>query len=271
MKKKSVCIFMNGLRGLKIYKKLKNKFNIKKIILSKKFLNENVEKYLKQKKIDYIKVRKINTPKIASIIKSIDIPIICGFPYIFNQTTIDLSKHGIINCHAGSLPNYKGGSPLNWQIINGEKKIGISIIKISKKIDSGQILAQYFFKNKLKYDINKVHEIANKAFCKIILIAIQNLLYKKTIEPNKKLKPKYWKQRSIKDSLIIPENFTIDQIKNFVRALQKPYPNVHFYKNKKIYEIRKIIKSYKKTTKINYNKKNLKNLLICKDGMIEFK
>jgi methionyl-tRNA formyltransferase len=271
MKKKSICIFMNNLRGLKIFNKLRNKFNITKIILSKKFLNKDIEIYLKHKKVDFIKVRKINTQRIVNIIKSVDIPIICGFPYIFKKNIINSSKYGIINCHAGSLPNYKGGSPLNWQIINGEKKIGISIIKITEKVDSGQILAKYFFKNKSNYDINKVHEIANKAFCKIILIAIENLLSKKTIKPNKQLKSKYWKQRSVKDSLIIPDDYSIEQIKNLVRALQKPYPYVHFYKEEKIFQIRKIIKTYKKKTKNNFNKMNSKKYILCKDGIIQFK
>ena len=39
--------------------------------------------------------------------------------------------------HGGKLPNYKGASTLNWQIINGEKKIGISIIKAIVQLMEG--------------------------------------------------------------------------------------------------------------------------------------
>ena len=46
----------------------------------------------------------------------------------------------IINLHAGRLPKYRGGSPLNWQIINDEKEIGLSIIKIDSIIDHGPII-----------------------------------------------------------------------------------------------------------------------------------
>ena len=47
-----------------------------------------------------------------------------------------------INLHGGPLPAYRGGSPLNWQIINQEKEIGISIIKIDEGIDTGDIIEE---------------------------------------------------------------------------------------------------------------------------------
>ena len=62
--------------------------------------------------------------------------------------------------HAGPLPHYKGGSPLNWQIING-RKIGLSIIKINQKIDDGPLIVQKFFKLGENQDIKDVHQTAN--------------------------------------------------------------------------------------------------------------
>ena len=49
------------------------------------------------------------------------------------------------------LPKYRGGSPLNWQLINCEKKFGISVIKMNKKIDSGDIFSRekILYKKKL--------------------------------------------------------------------------------------------------------------------------
>ena len=64
------------------------------------------------------------------------------FPYIFNKELLDTPKHGSINLHGGRLPKYRGGSPLNWQIINNEKYIGISIIQMDEGIDTGPILLE---------------------------------------------------------------------------------------------------------------------------------
>ena len=65
---------------------------------------------------------------------------------ILSEETFKIPKFGTINLHASPLPYYRGGSPLNWMIINGEKKIGISIIQVDTGIDTGPILAQKFFK-----------------------------------------------------------------------------------------------------------------------------
>ena len=58
------------------------------------------------------------------------------------------------------------GGSLNWQIINGERKIGLSIIKINKKLTAGLLLIKSFFKLKKNQDIKDVHKIANKIFPK---------------------------------------------------------------------------------------------------------
>ena len=72
---------------------------------------------------------------------------------------------GTINLHGGKLPKYRGGSPLNWQIINGEKFVGISIVKIGVGIDTGEIISEKKFKLKKElFNIKKVHDIANKFF-----------------------------------------------------------------------------------------------------------
>ena len=42
-----------------------------------------------------------------------------GFRQILNKELLDIPLIGTINLHAGKLPEYRGGSPLNWQIING--------------------------------------------------------------------------------------------------------------------------------------------------------
>ena len=59
--------------------------------------------------------------------------IFSGFPYIVKNNLYNLSRFGSINLHAGKLPKYRGGSPLNWQIINGEKKLVFPLSKCLKK------------------------------------------------------------------------------------------------------------------------------------------
>jgi methionyl-tRNA formyltransferase len=51
-------------------------------------------------------------------------------------------KLGTINLHASLLPNYRGAAPINWVLINGEEKTGVTTFFIDEKIDSGSLLLQ---------------------------------------------------------------------------------------------------------------------------------
>ena len=62
---------------------------------------------------------------------------------IFKKDLIDIPKMGVINLHAGRLPEYRGGSPLNWQIINGETEAVVSVIKINEGIYNGTTILLY--------------------------------------------------------------------------------------------------------------------------------
>ena len=53
-----------------------------------------------------------------------------------------LPKHGTINLHASLLPDYRGAAPINWAVINGEQRTGITTFFIRQQIDTGDIIAQ---------------------------------------------------------------------------------------------------------------------------------
>jgi methionyl-tRNA formyltransferase len=57
-----------------------------------------------------------------------------------SQELLDIPKIMPINIHASLLPRYRGAAPINWAIINGEKKTGISIMYVSAKMDAGPII-----------------------------------------------------------------------------------------------------------------------------------
>jgi methionyl-tRNA formyltransferase len=231
MNKIKIILFFNNYRGLEILKFLeKKKFNISYIFLSKKFINNKVTNYLKKKKIKFSIITSLNNKIIYNKIKKLsDLNIICGFPYIFKKELINLNKYGTINCHAGKLPNYQGSSPLQWQMINGEKKIGLSVIKINEGIDTGDIVNSITFANKKEYSINDLHLIANKKFPLLVYKSIQDLINKKKLKKQPKKNRMYYKQRSPSDSLLDFKKYTFEKTKLFIKSLQDPYPNAFFY------------------------------------------
>jgi methionyl-tRNA formyltransferase len=55
---------------------------------------------------------------------------------------INFPPHKAINVHASLLPKYRGAAPINWAIVNGERETGVSIFRLVKKMDAGDIVAQ---------------------------------------------------------------------------------------------------------------------------------
>lgn len=274
MKNLKIVIFFNNKKGFDIYKKIKKKYLFLKIVLSKKNLNFNVYNFLKKSEKKIILIKKFDN-KVLNLLKKLkaDIFLVCGFPLIFPDKILNLPKFGSINCHSGLLPKYRGGSPLNWQIINNEKKFGISIIKMNKFIDKGNILFQKKFKLNKNYNINDLHKISNKHFSINIPKTIDLLVRG---EKGKKQKQKqkysnYFRQRKESDSLINWKKMTSLKVYNLVRALNKPFPNAFtFCKNTKL-TIQKV-----RLSKIKLNiksgefmKKKKKIFVKCKKGYIE--
>jgi methionyl-tRNA formyltransferase len=71
-----------------------------------------------------------------------DLVVVAAFGQILPQAIIFTPPEGCINIHPSLLPKYRGAAPINWAIINGEKKTGVTIMKMDEGMDSGDILLQ---------------------------------------------------------------------------------------------------------------------------------
>ncbi len=71
-----------------------------------------------------------------------DLYIVASFGKILPQKLLDLPKHGVLNVHTSLLPKYRGASPIECAIRNGDEKTGSTIMKMVFKMDAGPIVAQ---------------------------------------------------------------------------------------------------------------------------------
>jgi methionyl-tRNA formyltransferase len=70
-----------------------------------------------------------------------DVAVVVAFK-ILPPAIFDMPKHGVLNVHPSLLPRYRGPAPLNWALINGDTETGVSVIRITKKVDAGGVLLQ---------------------------------------------------------------------------------------------------------------------------------
>jgi len=94
--------------------------------------------------IPYLPTPNVNSDEFLKLLldTSPDILVSMSYDQIFHQRIIATMSQGIINCHAGALPFYRGRNPLNWALLNGENSFGITVHFIDEGIDTGDVLLQ---------------------------------------------------------------------------------------------------------------------------------
>jgi methionyl-tRNA formyltransferase len=79
---------------------------------------------------------------IVSALFSSNLGVLIDFGIIVSQTVIDSFTHGIINSHFSLLPEWRGADPINFSILSGQAKTGVSLMLVDKGMDTGKILTQ---------------------------------------------------------------------------------------------------------------------------------
>jgi len=222
-----------------------SKYSRKKIII-----HNELFLYAKTKDIEVIQTNNVNNIIDILISKGIELCITCAFGQFLNS--LFLSKFQVINIHPSILPKYRGGAPINWALINGDDKTGISIMESVKEMDAGPI-----------YKLLKVPILPNDNFESLENRIINELTPKisniidKIISNELTKKPQKGKitfgLNITKKDLIIDLSNSSEQIYNKIRGLSNRGA-ILFFKNQNF----KITNANKTDIKVNDN---------CKDGL----
>ncbi|MEL0643300.1 methionyl-tRNA formyltransferase [Olleya sp. Ti.3.14] len=102
-----------------------------------------VKVFAKQKGLNILQPTNLKSDDFLNELKALEanLQIIVAFRML-PKVVWDMPKYGTFNLHASLLPNYRGAAPINWAIINGETKTGVSTFFIDEKIDTGEMILQ---------------------------------------------------------------------------------------------------------------------------------
>ena len=130
---------------------IKNKFSIvtvytqppKKSKRGQKINPSPIEEFSKKNKLNYRNPINLNNDEEFKIFKNFspDLVVVVAYGQLIPKEFLNTTKLGFINIHASLLPKWRGAAPIQRAIMNGDKKIGVSIMKIEEKLDSGPVLA----------------------------------------------------------------------------------------------------------------------------------
>lgn len=186
----------------------------------------------------------------------------------------EMPKYGTFNLHASLLPDYRGAAPINWAIINGESKTGVSTFFIDEKIDTGCVILQ-------EEVFIETNETAGELHDKLMLLG--SSLVVKTVKQIEKGSVKTFEQPE-KEGKSAPKIFnatckidwnnSLTNIYNLIRGLN-PYPaawsiliNNNEEINVKIFNVKKEIIHHQHTTgTIITSKKEIK--VAVKNGFVK--
>jgi len=111
----------------------------------KKITQNPLKKYSLENNTPILQPHKIRkNPEVLEKLKQIkpDLNVIVSYGQFIPSSIIYLPKYNSINLHFSLLPKYRGASPVQWAILNGEEKTGVSIFELNKKMDEGPVYSQ---------------------------------------------------------------------------------------------------------------------------------
>ena len=71
-----------------------------------------------------------------------DLIVVAAYGKILPEALLQIPSYGCINVHSSLLPAYRGAAPINWAILNGETRTGVTIMHMAKELDAGDIILQ---------------------------------------------------------------------------------------------------------------------------------
>ncbi len=87
-----------------------------------------------------------------------DLIVVAAYGKILPEWLLNLPKYGTINVHASLLPKYRGASPIQWALLNGEEETGVTIMKVIPKLDAGDIISQKRVKIEKEDNAKTLHD-----------------------------------------------------------------------------------------------------------------
>ena len=203
--KKKIIFFGTPSFAVTSLDKINSKFIVDYVVTSpdkrsgrgQKLNESDVKKYTLKNKIKTLQPSNLMDEEFINKIKGLkpDLIIVVAFRKLPIEI-FNIPRHGTINLHASLLPNYRGAAPINWCLINGEIKTGVTTFYINEKIDQGDILLQKEIMIKNEDDFGSLYNKLSEVGAELVVKTVEGIF-------NNSLKP--IKQKFIDDLKLAPK------------------------------------------------------------------
>ncbi len=239
----------------------------------KKLIQPPVKKEAIKYDLDVFQPEKLKDEATVKKIQSYsaDIFVVVSYGKFIPDVLLKIPSLGSINIHPSLLPKYRGPSPINFALLNGDKYTGVSIISVTNKMDAGDIYMQWVEKIKEHDNYTTLHDRLSKIGAQMVLCTLENFDKIKPMPQDEKFAT-YTRIIKKEDGLIDFKNETAIEIINKIKAFYEWPTAYFFYKGKqfKVFDAEFVeLKENRPAKVIEVTKKRL--VMGCKENAISIK
>ena len=193
-----------------------------------------VKEFALENNLEVFQPTKLKTAESLELFKShkADVAVVVAYGRILPETYLNAFPKGAINVHFSLLPKYRGAAPVNWAIVNGETKTGVTTMKMDAGLDTGDILLQR--ETAIDAEENAIDLMARLSFEGANLLSKTLKKFDK-IEPRQQIEAEAsYAPMLTKEEGVINWESRAATINNHLRGFQ-PFPTCFtFYQGKKM-------------------------------------
>lgn len=194
----------------------------------KKLTESAVKKYAVENNLKVLQPEKLKNPYFIDELKALkpDLQVVVAFRML-PESVWAMPPLGTFNLHGSLLPHYRGAAPINWAVINGESKTGVTTFLLDQKIDTGKILFRREIKIGRNDTVGDIHDRLMDVGAKLVLKTVDALAKGKVkpfaqseLESEKRIKPA---PKIFKIDSKINWAKDVETVRNLIRGLS-PHP-----------------------------------------------
>lgn len=192
-----------------------------------KLVPSPVKEFAERKNLKILQPTNLKDPEFQDELRklSAEVFIVVAFRML-PESVWNMPVRGTYNAHASLLPQYRGAAPINWVLINGEKRTGVTVFRLKHEIDTGDILLQESIDIERQENAGTLHDKLMVLARKLILLALEVIPQDPIYHPQNTFSektPLKTAPKLNKTDAIIKWNNPCTMVHNFIRGLC-PYP-----------------------------------------------
>lgn len=206
----------------------------------KKLKKSEVKEKAEELGLEIFQPDKIKNEENIEVLKSYkpDAIVVVAYGQILSKDILNLPRLGCINVHASLLPKLRGAAPLNWALIKGEKKTGITTMLMNEGLDTGDMLLKAEVEIDENMNVGDLHDILMHKGADLLLETLEKL-EKNELSPQKQDDSlSSYAPMINKEDRKIKWKLPAKDIHNLIRGLS-PWPTAYFTMDEDIVKVYK--------------------------------